>query len=420
MRRRHPEQYLLGVSSSNLAVRLIECGYTTTMIAPTALNITLVTETYAPEVNGVAMTLSRLTAGLVARGHRIQVVRPRVPDDYQDGCPPLAPVQMFLRPGIPMPNYPQMRLGVPSRPHLRAAWRAQRPDVVHVATEGPMGASAMLAARDLGIPCTSSYHTNFEDYTRAYGAQVLEGAVGRWLRWVHNLARCTMVPTKVQALDLQRRGYRGVCVLSRGVDPELFNPSKRSAARRAEWGATDDTLVLVTVGRLAQEKNLDLAKRALAEIRKDRPDTILVLVGAGPERDRLAGDGVVLAGNRCACDLAEHYASADLFLFPSTTETYGNVLPEAMACGLPCVGYFYAAAEELVSQDVDGVTVPVDDEDGFVAAAVALAGDPERRARLGAEATKVVERRGWQRVINAFEGHLLAAVAGESPVLTPV
>jgi glycosyltransferase involved in cell wall biosynthesis len=374
------------------------------------MRISLVSETYAPEVNGVAMTLSRLTAGLERRGHRVTVIRPRMPADYPEGCEAEGGSYTLNRPGWQIPNYPLMRLGNPSKAVLRAFWRANPPDVVHVATEGPMGISALLAASSLGLPRTSSFHTNFDDYTAAYGASWLAGPVATFLRRVHNLAACTMVPTQKQARDLNKRGYRGVCILSRGVDGELFNPDRRSEELRASWGAGPDNLVLTVVGRLAAEKKLELAVRAFQAVRAQRPDSLLLLVGGGPERDVFAGvEGVIYTGNRCSCDLASHYASADLFLFPSTTETYGNVLPEAMACGLASVAFDYAAAEEIVDDDINGLRVPFDDHDAFVGATVALATDDERRRRIAAAARNIVDKRNWKRVIDSFERHLEAA-----------
>jgi glycosyltransferase involved in cell wall biosynthesis len=382
------------------------------MVAATApLRLALVSETFPPEVNGVAMTLGRLTLGLRRRGHRVTVVRPRCPPDYAHGCPlPLDPHDEIHRPGVPLPRYPTMRMGVPSLAALRASWRREPPQVVHVATEGPLGVSAIRAAADLGIPCTSTFHTNFHDYAADYGWPCLEGAIFRYLRWVHNRCACTLVPTAAQAQELQRRGFQRVEVLSRGIDTALFRPDRRSAALRARWGASDSSLVCMTVGRLAAEKNLDLTLRAFQAIRARRPDSRLVLVGDGPERPRLeAAPGVILAGTRCGEDLAAHYASGDLFLFPSMSETYGNVLVEAMASGQAVLGFAYAAAAELVNADQDGVVVPLGDAEAFVAAACRLADDPLLTGRLGAAAVAVGGRRSWERVLDRFTHHLRQA-----------
>ena len=386
------------------------------MVAATApLHLALVSETFPPEVNGVAMTLGRLTLGLRRRGHRVTVVRPRCPPDYAHGCPlPLGTQDEIHRPGVPLPRYPALRMGVPSAMTLRAAWRRTPPQVVHVATEGPLGISAIRAAAALGIPCTSTFHTNFHDYAADYGWAWLEGTIFRYLKWVHNRCACTLVPTAAQAGDLQRRGFQRVEVLSRGIDATLFRPDRRSAALRAAWGAGPDTLVCMTVGRLAVEKNLDLALRAFHAVQARRPDSLLVLVGDGPERMRLHGQArVVLVGTRCGEDLAAHYASGDCFLFPSLSETYGNVLCEAMASGQAVLGFAYAAAAELVSDGQDGLVVPFGDEAAFIAAAERLAGDPALIRRLGAAAVAVAGRRSWERVLDRFTHHLRQAAAKE-------
>lgn len=371
---------------------------------------TLVTETFVPEVNGVAMTLSRLMSGMRERGHQMDIVRPRMPRDYPDGCDVAVPLPTINRPGLAIPNYPLMRIGMPSLTTLRATWRRQPPDVVHIATEGPMGLSALIAARSLGIPCTSSFHTNFDQYTAHYHFGFLRPTVAGYLRWVHNRSACTMVPTLSQARSLQAEGYRRVRILSRGLDERLFHPDRRRETLRQRWGAGPDTLVCCVVGRLAAEKNLGLALAALDAIRAERPDSVLLLVGDGPERAHLQQHpGVICAGMQCDCELAEHYASADLFLFPSMTETYGNVLVEAMACGLACVAFDYAAAEELVVDGSNGLAVPFGDTDAFIAAARRAANDATLRRRLGHAAVAVTRSRRWNRVVAAFERYLYDA-----------
>lgn len=381
------------------------------VVATAPLHLALVSETFPPEVNGVAMTLGRLTLGLRRRGHRVTVVRPHCPPDYAHGCPlPIGSRDEIHRPGVPLPRYPALRMGVPSATTLRAAWRRTPPHVVHVATEGPLGLSAIRAASELRIPCTSTFHTNFHDYAADYGWAWLEGSIFRYLKWVHNRCACTLVPTAAQAGELQRRGFQRVEVLSRGIDSALFRPDRRSTALRSRWGAGPDTLVCMTVGRLAAEKNLDLALRAFRAIQARRPDSLLVLVGDGPEGARLRGlAGVILAGTRCGEDLAAHYASGDCFLFPSLSETYGNVLCEAMASGQAVLGFSYAAAAELVTNDQDGLVVPYGEQTSFIQAAERLAGDPALVGRLGRTAVAVAGSRSWERVLDRFTHHLRRA-----------
>jgi glycosyltransferase involved in cell wall biosynthesis len=379
----------------------------------THLQIALVTETFPPEVNGVAMTLGRLVRGLRRKGHVVDVIRPQLPADYPNGCP--LPVSdqggEITRPGFQLPNYPELRIGALSLAQLRARWRRSRPDVVHVATEGPMGVSAIMAAHALRLPVTSSFHTNFHSYSDHYGFGIVGHAIFAYLRWVHNRTRCTMVPTLAQMRELAADGYKRVRLLSRGIDAELFDPARRSQELRHAWGCDDDTLVLSTVGRIAHEKNLALSVKAFQAIREQVPNSKLVLVGDGPARAQFSHiDGVLLAGMRCDEDLAAHYASADQFLFPSTTETYGNVVVEAMASGQCPIAYDYAAPAEVIRTGINGMIVPLHDEAALIAAAVQVARDPSMRQRLGRAAAVIRQRRRWPAVINDFEHHLFEAL----------
>ena len=199
-----------------------------------ALNLALVTETYAPEINGVAMTLGRLVDGLAARGHRITIIRPRQRHESPrfSVTQRLACRQIRL-PGVPIPGYPQLRLGLPAARRLRQQWALNRPDLVHVATEGPLGASAITTARRLGIPVTSSFHTNFDQYTRDYRIGWMKPVVAAWLRHVHNRTLRTFVPTRDLLARLETGGYLNLRLLSPGVESTLYNPGRRDDTLRA-------------------------------------------------------------------------------------------------------------------------------------------------------------------------------------------
>lgn len=371
-----------------------------------SLAIAFVTETFPPEVNGVAMTVGRLVAGLRDRGHRISIVRPRqhAADLGDEGEITLG--------GLPLPGYQGLRLGLPAGRHLSRRWRQTRPDLVHVVTEGPLGWSAVNAARRLGIPVTSGFHTNFDRYSVHYGLGWLRPAVAAYLRTLHRRTHRTLVPTAALAADLAGEGIPGVRVVGRGVDTALFDPARRDPELRSQWGCAPESLACLYVGRLAPEKNLALVKKSFAAIRAVRPDARMVWVGDGPSRAQLAAvhPDHHFAGTRIGEDLAAHYASADLFLFPSLTETYGNVVAEAMAGGLPVLAYRSAAAAELIADGVNGATVAPGDEAAFVAEAIALAGNPARLAALATAARQSILPRSWQSVVERFEAVLREAV----------
>jgi glycosyltransferase involved in cell wall biosynthesis len=376
------------------------------------LHLALVTETYAPEINGVAMTLGRLVDGLAARGHRITIVRPRQRHESPRFTVTrrLAAEQVRL-PGIPMPGYPQLRIGLPARRRLRGLWTAERPDLVHVATEGPLGASAISAAHDLGLPVTSSFHTNFDQYTRDYRLGWLKPVVAAWLRRVHNRTLRTFAPTRDLLARLDAEGYANLRLLSRGVDTALFAPTRRDETLRASWGAAPGELVVVHVGRMAAEKNYPLLFRAFDAVKAVAPRARLVLVGDGPmlatyQRQR---PDVVFTGFYTGVNLARHYASGDLYLHASYTETFGNVVTEALASGLAVGAFDYAAAHEFIRHDQNGLVARPGDEAAFIAHAARLAGDADLRARLAHSARATAARLSWDAVIDGFARDLAEA-----------
>ena len=371
------------------------------------LNVALVTETFPPEINGVAMTLGRLAAGQSARGHRLRIVRPRQHGERTG----LLPSGHLLTRGLPIPRYPELRFGMPCAGNLWHVWREQRPDVVHIATEGPLGFSALAAARRLNLPVISSFHTNFHSYSRHYGIGWLQSGIEVYLRWFHNRTATTLVPTTRLAEQLGQRGLRNAQVLSRGVDTQLFSPERRSRQLRSQWGVTADEPVCIVVGRLAPEKNLRLAFNAFNAIQNEHPRSHMVCVGDGPLAHTLkrAYPDTIFAGTRTGEDLATHYASADLFLFPSLTETYGNVVIEALASGLPVIAYDHAAASDLICDGSNGHLAAPGDAQAFVAAACGMANKLHDKDWSGA-CFGSVHHLDWERIHNCYEAALQAAI----------
>lgn len=346
------------------------------------MRVAIVTETYSPEINGVALTVASLAHGLAEAGHAVQLIRPR---QHGDAAAPVAEsrIETMLMRGMRLPHYPGLQFGLPAARRLRALWRLQRPDAIYVATEGPLGWSALRAARDLGIPASTGFHTRFDDFARHYGLGALTPVVFAWLRRFHQMGGATFVPT-VELVDfLASHGFGNVVRLPRAVDTQLFRPDRRDLALRAQWGVARDQLAVIYVGRIAAEKNLPLAVRSFRAIQKLAPGARYIWVGDGPAKAALAAQNpdFVFAGVRRAEDLARHYASADLFVFPSLTETFGNVTLEALASGVPTVAFDYAAAREHLTHAC-GWRVAVGDEDAFVDAACDLAGrhDPSTRS----------------------------------------
>lgn len=375
-----------------------------------SLRIACVTETYPPEVNGVATTLARMVEGLHQRRHDVQLIRPR--QAAGDVANDMLRFSEVLTRGLPIPRYPHLRMGLPSHPALVRLWTRQRPDVVHIATEGPLGWSALQAASKLRLPVVSDFRTNFHAYSRHYGLGWLYRPIVGYLRKFHNRTHCTMVPTEALRRELAQIGFERLAVVARGVDTRRFDPRHRSAALRASWGVRDDDLVMLYVGRIAAEKNLDALADAYAAVRARDVRARLVVVGEGPMRRVLEArcPEAIFAGQRRGDELSAHYASADLFAFPSLTETFGNVTIEAMASGLPVLAFDHAAAAQLVLPGEHGLLAPCTDGTAFVAHACALAADAKARARMGLAARTRAASMDWHHVIGRFEAVLRDAV----------
>ncbi|HTD89120.1 MAG TPA: glycosyltransferase family 1 protein [Burkholderiales bacterium] len=377
---------------------------------PSGLRIALVTETFPPEVNGVAMTLGNLVKGLLQRGHAVQIIRPRQAREESVGQ--LQGTDQVLAKGIPIPNYPDLRFGLLSENRFNQLWRQKRPDIVHVATEGPLGWYAITAARKLQLPVTSSFHTNFHQYSRHYGMGLLKISIEAYLRKFHNRTMATLAPTQTVARTLQDHGYRNVSVLSRGVAIEQFTPVLRSQELRDTWGANAGDVVALYVGRLAKEKNVGVVLMAFTAIQARLPSAKLVFVGDGPLRKSLedACPQAIFTGIKTGKELAAHYASSDLFLFPSLTETFGNVVPEALASGLAVMSYAVAAAANLIKHDYNGALVAPGEELQFVNTAVVLATEHDKRNALRQQAAPSVVHMTWSAVTDGFVSTLRAVM----------
>jgi glycosyltransferase involved in cell wall biosynthesis len=372
----------------------------------------IVTETYPPEVNGVALTVQGLEHGLRTRGHEVSLVRPRQANEDVSAT---GKTHELLVRGAPLPRYPGLRLGMPATRKLTAQWQKTRPDAIYVATEGPLGWSALRAARKLGIPASTGFHTRFDEYMRDYGAAFLAQTALRWMRRFHNGANATLVPTRELQLFLREHGFNDVVLLPRAVDTKLFDPARREDALRAQWGVGEDGLVAIYVGRIAPEKNLDLAVRAFRELQKSRPDARFVWVGDGPARAKLQQDNpdFFFCGIQRDEVLARYFASGDLFVFPSHSETFGNVTLEAMASGVPTVAFDYGAAREHLD-NVHGAAIADGDDGGFVSAVVRIGTDAVLRAAMSQAGREAVSGLRPEQVAADFDALLQNLVTQRS------
>ena len=382
-----------------------------------SLRIAFVTETYPPEVNGVSISVARFIEGLRRRNHEIQLVRPRQGrGDSAGGSGGTREFSEVLMRGMPIPRYPGLKMGLPAKRALTDLWSLHRPDLVHIVTEGPLGWSALQAALKMKLPVTSDFRTNFHAYSAHYGIGWLNKPIAAYLRKFHNRTLMTMVPTQYQKRELSGMGFRNLKVVARGVDTRLFNPSRRDDALRRSWGAGPEDLVAIHVGRLAPEKNLPLLSDAFDAMLSRRPDAKLVLVGDGPGRATLQRrhPDANFAGMRVGQELAAYYASADVFVFPSVTETFGNVTLEAMASGLAVLAFDYAAAAEHIRHGRNGFLARFGDGAAFTQVAAQMVRENYSLRAAAAAARFSAEQLDWEHVIVGLE-ELFIAAAGADP-----
>ena len=368
-----------------------------------SLRIAVVTETWPPEVNGVAMTLAKLVQGLSHRNHDVQLIRPRQTKSES----PLndASLEEVLMRGMPIPRYPELKLGLPSKKTLVKTWTLRRPDVVHIATEGPLGWSALQAAKVLKLPVTSDFRTNFQSYSKHYGVGWLRKPIVAYLRKFHNATACTMVPTRELMRTLSQNGFANLKVVSRGVDTKLFNIAKRDTGLRSSWGATDDTKVLISVGRMAPEKNLDQVLKTYDALKSTGQAFKLVMVGDGPLKEQFQKryPEIIFPGMLSQTNLATYYASSDLFIFPSQTETFGNVTLEALASGIPVLAFDCAAARDWVQTGVNGWLIAENNPEGFAAQAVTIFNSKDLLDQITQSTRQQVVHLDWDQIAEQVE-----------------
>jgi phosphatidylinositol alpha 1,6-mannosyltransferase len=375
------------------------------------MRIALVTESFLPDVNGVANSVARIADHLVARGHHPLVVAPQ-PASKASPVPPL-PYPVVRLPSVPIPGYARFRLGMPTR-QLAAEVRAHGADVVHLASPFVLGAGGATAARALDLPAVAVYQTDLPAYARAYRVGLTEQAAWRWLRRIHNGADRTLAPSTASVATLRAHGVQRVHLWQRGVDSARFHPGRRSAAIRRALAPNGEVLIGY-VGRLAAEKHVDL----LADASR-LPGGRVVIVGDGPAAALLRRQlpAATFLGARHGSQLARIYASLDVFAHPGPYETFGQSVQEAMASGVPVVAPAAGGPLDLVRPGRTGHLVAPLDAGAFTAAIVDLAGDEQRRRQWGTAARAAVADRTWAWVGDELLGHYADALALPSLALS--
>jgi len=367
------------------------------------MRIAIITESFAPDLNGVANCVLRVAEHLVQRGHQPLVVAPE-PAGSQPAGPFPYPVERV--PSMSLPGYPGFRLGLPSRA-VRSALARHGTDLVHLASPVFLGATGSTAARHLGLPVIAVYQTDIPAYARAYGWHGAgEAAAWRWLRRIHNAAERTLAPSTAVMTQLRAHGFERIWLWGRGVDLARFSPGKRSAALRREL-APDGAVLAGYVGRLATEKRVDLLACVAA-----LPGVRLVVVGGGPAAAALRAQmpSALFLGEQRGEQLARTYASLDVFVHSGPHETFGQTLQEAAASGVPVVAPAAGGPLDLVDHGVTGILVPPGSAPELAAAVARLAADPGLRAEQGRAARQRVLTRDWSVIGDTLTSHYEAVL----------
>jgi glycosyltransferase involved in cell wall biosynthesis len=370
------------------------------------LRLALFSDTYPPQINGVAPTLARLVKAVESRGGAVQVVT--VSDPEATGDP-----QVERWPSIPFWAYPQLQMAAPRRDKALDLIERWKPNLIHSTTEFGVGLGGLFGAREKRVPFVSSYHTHFTAYLRHYKLSVLDAIGWPYLRWFHNAGRMTWAPSEIVRAELEGNGFRNTRVWSRGVDPDQFHPKFRSDELRRQLGVAPDGVLAVYVGRLAPEKGIHVALEAMRQVLARGDGKVsFALAGHGPDEARCratAPPGTIFMGRLTGRALSEFYASADIFVFPSITETFGNVVLEAMSSRLALVAPDLGATTELATTET-ALQFPSQDPAALADRVERLVRDPALRRRISDAAFAVAATRTWDAVFDRLVADYLEAL----------
>jgi glycosyltransferase involved in cell wall biosynthesis len=376
------------------------------------MRIALFSEVYWPMVSGVGVTLLRLTDALQARGHQVRVYSATYA--LPEGTPDRP--EVHRSPSVPFFLYPDVQWAFPRLREVVDDLQAFRPDVVHLATEFSLGIAGVKAARQLGLPIIASAHTDYDQYAARYGVTWALRAGWHYLRWFYGQAHRVLCPSRIYQESVHRHGVLHTGLWSRGVDPAVFSPAYRSDGYRAAFGLGHDDLLVTYIGRIAREKNLGLLLEAWETLAPIRGGAKLVLVGRGPleEEIRRRGiPGVHVSGLLEGPALSAAYASADVFAFPSTTETFGNSLLEAMGSGLPSLVAAAGGVLEFATHGGNAWLVEPDSAAAVTDGLRRLMTDAALRRRLADGALATAKARDWDGVYaRLLEDYQAAVDAG--------
>ncbi len=370
------------------------------------MRIALFTDTYVPQTNGVSLTLQRLVRHMQKRNIETRLFVP----NYADNQKQTLEQNLQAIASFPFRMYPECRIALPNYFTIRRQLQAFKPDLIHIATPFNIGLSGLLYARKYGIPHVASYHTHFDQYLEYYNLQFLSTPLWNYMKWFHQSCDSILVPSSEVQTKLQEKGFQNVEIWSRGVDCNLFHPNQTIANVREQYGIKEQ-YILLYAGRLAPEKDLDVLLETMEWIPPEiREKVHWLIVGEGPyrkEMEKRTVGSVTFTGWKSDKELAVLYAAADLFVFPSSTETFGNVVLEAMASALPIVAADAGGVKELVVHEGNGLLFPPRSGVDMKQAIVDLLNQPQHRVEYAKESRKLAISRSWNstldHLVNQYE-----------------
>ncbi|SEB98969.1 glycosyltransferase family 1 protein [Paenibacillus sp. GP183] len=361
------------------------------------MRIALFSDTFWPQVNGVALTLKRFTEHLEKRHISFRTFVPKINEEdlFTNN------IQCFA--SLPLLIYPECRIALPNYFTIYKQLQQFQPDLIHIATPFNIGLCGLYYARKYGVPHVASYHTHFDRYLQYYHLQFASSLFWRYIRWFHQSCLATFVPSHETAEEMNQQGIQGLDLWKRGIDCNLFNPDKKNKAIREKYNF-NERYMLLYVGRLAPEKDLDI----MIDVMKRMPDALRsqirwFFVGEGPMLKQLqaeAPSNATFTGYLSGEPLAELYASADLFVFPSSTETFGNVVLESLASGTPVIGARAGGVQEIIQNGKTGLLCPPRDPDAFIRAIVNMLERPERLTDFGHEGRAYASTQSWETIFD--------------------
>ncbi len=359
------------------------------------MRIAIFSDTFSPQVNGVSNTLNHMRAYMDAHGISYRFFVPGSGDMNT-----LSDPDIIRYDGFKLFLYPECRIAMPQYHEVCTQMDAFKPEIIHLVTPFSMGLMGLRYARATGIPLVASYHTNFPEYMRYYHFPILETPAWWYMRWFHSFSAVNLVPSRDTLLHLEKHKFSRLSIWGRGIDCTLFSPKMRDMSIREKYGIGHETL-LIYVGRLAPEKEIPVLLKAVERLNQKGLQFSLLLVGEGPERQALEGWGlpnVRFVGYQSGHALRALYASADIFVFPSPSETYGNVLLEAMASGLPVVSVYGGGVKDNLIHRYNGLSVECGNDLEMSKAVARLILNQSLRKQLATGARSHAHSRSWDWV----------------------